>query len=121
MHWYTSLNISIAQNYAQAHTPAFIHSHQSSLFVHNLLKFSIDLRSIAKHSHPLSPFSELIGTYSFLIHFLFISFSFCISLAFFLFLSCVVFWIFVFLFQSFIFLFSNISEYLYAHVLVVAQ
>jgi len=86
----------------------------------HLLEFSIYLRSITKHSHPLSPFSELIGTYLFLIHFLFISFSFHISLAF-LFLLCFMFQIFVFLFQSFIFLFLNISEYLYAHVLVVAQ
>jgi len=87
----------------------------------HILEFRFYLRSIAKHSHPLSPFSELIGTYLFLIHFLFISFSFRISLTFFLFLSCFMFQIFVFLFQSFIFLFSNISEYLYTHVLVVAQ
>ena len=34
----------------------------------HLLKFSITFGSVAKHSHHLSPFSELIGTYSSLIY-----------------------------------------------------
>jgi len=60
----------------------------------HLLKFSITFRSVAKHSHHLSPFSELIGTYSSLIYsflFLFLFLSPFIFLSFsshFLHVSC---------------------------------
>ena len=94
-----------------------LHSH--------LLKLSISLGSIINHSPPSPPFSESIGACSplhlFLFHSQFISFSFRFSLIFFLLSSCFMFRIFIFLFMSFRFLFPNIFEYLYAHVLVVSQ
>ena len=115
------LQIFLLYNNAHRHTtPAFIFPHQSSLLVCTFWSLAFTSDQSLSTAIPCLH-SPLIGTYLFLIHFLFISFSFHISLTFFLFLSCFMFQIFVFLFQSFIFLFLNISKYLYTHVLVVAQ
>jgi hypothetical protein len=89
------------------------------------LKFSLDFRSIVKHTTSSPPFFEFIGTYLFLIDFfylsVFISISFHIPLDFFLLLLCFMFRTFVLSFLFFILLFPNIFEYLYTHVLVVSQ
>ena len=73
-----SLNIYIAKDHAQAHTPVFICSHQSSLFVHNLWCLALisdqSPRIAIPHLHSL----KSIGTwfsfnFFFLIYILFLS------------------------------------------------
>jgi len=41
--WYASPKVSIVQEHTQAHTPAFIHSHHSGLFVHTFWSLALPL------------------------------------------------------------------------------
>jgi hypothetical protein len=123
--WYASPKISIARNYAQAHTPVFIQSPSIRSFYSHLLKFSITLGSIAMHDHPQSPYSEIIGTY---LSLTFSFFSFTLFLSPFAFLSYFHCFLHVSCFGSLsfvshlsYFLFPNIFEYLYTPVLVVCS
>jgi hypothetical protein len=106
----TMVHISESFYYAQIHTgthsgiypfPSF------SLFISHHLKFSLDFRSIVKHTTSSPPFSKFNGTYSFLIDFFYFSFfifiSLHISLTFFLLPLC-------FMFQTFV-LHSYLSDY----------
>jgi len=121
--WYTSSKISIVQGHTGI-TLAFIHSHQSSLFVCTFWSLALPLnQSSSTAISGLHALNQLVPAHFLLIpfYFLFISFSFWISLIFYFFYSHFMFLIFVFLLLSFMFLFPNIFEYLYTHVLVVSQ
>jgi len=120
----THLQIFLLCKDTQACTLAFIHSHQSSLFVCTFWSLELPLDQLSSTAiSGLHALNQLVPACPLLIpfYFLFISFSFWISLIFYFFYSHFTFLIFVFLLLSFMFLFPNIFKYLYTHVLVVSQ